>query len=112
MYQLIFPPRSTQNYALKENAIKNDVTALTLKLDPDALSNSGYQVIYSNATPSSLYDNGIFLALFVPAIQFNIEDNQTCIKWPPLVEWLVHLQGITVVNSSLSASEKTMVNFL
>jgi len=71
---MIFPTLSSQNYVIKYNAIKSDLSAFTLclfaKLDSDAIGN-GEQHVYSYATQSS--SNGIYLALFSSTIEICIE---------------------------------------
>ena len=74
---MIFPTPSIQNYAMKENAIKEDLAAFTLcffvKLDPNT---TGYQNVYSYAAESSLWANGLYLALFSPTIAIAVEDKE------------------------------------
>ena len=74
---MIFPTSSSQNYAMKENAIKEDLSAFTLclfvKLDSDAIGNSE-QTVYNYATSSSPTGNGIYLDFLSPTIQICVED--------------------------------------
>lgn len=72
---MVFPARSTANYAMKTNAVKNDLNAFTLcafiksKWDPDV----AYQTptVYSYATSNTA--NEIFLD-FSPTIHMCVDD--------------------------------------
>lgn len=69
-YRMTFPKHSAEDYALKENAIVEDLNAFTLrlfaKMDPGA---SDYQCVYSYSTSTSPFGNGIYLCIS-PTIEF------------------------------------------
>ena len=61
---MVFPERSVNNFFLKEDAIKENLTAITLCLFAQVTPNSGSdQFVYSYAAAESRFGNGIYLAL-------------------------------------------------
>ena len=77
---MIFPERSVNNFVLKENAIKENLTEFTLclfvRMEPSVGCD---QFIYSYAVMNSPGGNGIYLALKSTAsatIKFKINDDR------------------------------------
>ena len=61
---MIFPNRSTKDFALKANAIEEDLKALTLCLFVKVSSDAGgHQNVYSYADEKTKSGNGIYLQL-------------------------------------------------
>ena len=72
---MIFPKVSNEDYALIENAIKDDPSAFTVclfvKMTPDA---DREQTVFSYAADASYMGNGIYVALLSPTIEIDINN--------------------------------------
>ena len=76
VYRMIFPSRSNESYALNANAIKKNLTSLTLCLFAKHASTNplGHQTVYSYATSTS--DNMMYIDTSSPTIYFSIYDTE------------------------------------
>ena len=73
-YRMIFPRISTQDYAIKANAVGSSLSAFTMcvfvKLED--VSTDALQCLYSYATSGSPGGNGIYVCLSAPNIEINV----------------------------------------
>lgn len=71
---MTFPRRSTNDYAIKGNAVGSSLSAFTLCffVKPKYMDSSGAQCVYSYATYD--IDNAIYVCLTYPAIDLHVGD--------------------------------------